>query len=214
MSAYHQAILIVDDHRLFAEGVRALLVSCGYTTVNILTASNDLVDRLKEYNLALMLLDITMNDIDGIALSIQIRKVYPAIKILIVSMHARRIYIEKAIQAGVEGYIIKNASEAELTLAVASLLKGERFFSDQIKEVLINSLSPSSRINEVTLTKREKDILQLMSEGYSTKEIGDRLFVSVNTVETHRKNMLLKTGLRNMAHLIKWAFENEQIQIP
>lgn len=213
MSAYYQSILIVDDHRLFAEGVRALLVSCGFTTVNILTASNDLVDRVKEYNPALMLLDITMNDIDGIALSVQIRKVYPAIKILIVSMHARRIYIEKALQAGVEGYIIKNASEAELTLAVASLLKGERFFSDQIKEVLINSLSPSSSINEVTLTRREKDILQLMSEGYSTKEIGDRLFVSVNTVETHRKNMFLKTGLRNMAHLIKWAFENEQIRI-
>ena len=206
-----QPILIIDDHRLFAEGLRSLLISWGYITVEVLTADNDLPARIGQYNPALMLVDITMNDIDGIALSAQIKKSYPVIKILIISMHARRIFIEKALQAGVDGYIIKNASDEELRAAVTGLLEGGRFFSNQIKEVLVNGLSPAAAANEVTLTKREKDILHLMADGYSTKEIADQLFVSINTVETHRKNMLFKTGLRNMAHLIKWALENGQL---
>jgi DNA-binding NarL/FixJ family response regulator len=204
-------ILIIDDHRLFAEGLRSLLISWGYTSVEVLTADNDLPDRIRDYQPALMLVDITMNDIDGIVLSAQIKKNYPAIKILIISMHARRIFIEKALQAGVDGYILKNASDEELKAAVAGLLEGGRFFSSQIKEVLVNGLSPATANKEVTLTRREKDTLQLMAEGYSTKEIADLLFVSINTVETHRKNMLFKTGLRNMAHLIKWALENGQL---
>jgi DNA-binding NarL/FixJ family response regulator len=203
-----QPILIIDDHRLFAEGLRSLLVSWGYTTVEILTVDSDLLKMIRHHNPALMLVDITMNDIDGIELSAQVKNVYPAIKILIISMHARRIFIEKALQAGVEGYIIKNASDEELRCAVTGLLEGGRFFSSQIKEVLVNGPSPATAVNEITLTRREKDILRLIAEGYSTKEIADRLFVSVNTVETHRKNMLFKSGLRNMAHLIKWALEN------
>lgn len=206
-----QSILIIDDHRLFAEGLRSLLVSWGYTAVDVLTADSDLLKMIRDYNPALMLVDITMNDIDGIVLSAQVKKLYPAIKILIISMHARRIFIEKALQAGVDGYIIKNASEEELRSAVVGLLEGGRFFSSQIKEVLVNGTSTATAVNDVILTRREKDILRLIAEGYSTKEIADRLFLSINTVETHRKNILFKSGLRNMAHLIKWAVENGQI---
>jgi DNA-binding NarL/FixJ family response regulator len=204
-------ILIIDDHRLFAEGLRSLLISWGYIAVEVLTPDCDLMEMIQVHNPALMLVDITMNDVDGIALSAQVKKAYPAIKILIISMHARRIFIEKALQAGVEGYIIKNASDEELRSAVTGLLEGGRFFSNQIKEVLVNGLSPATATNEIILTRREKDILQLIAEGYSTKEIAERLFVSINTVETHRKNMLFKSGLRNMAHLIKWAIESGQI---
>lgn len=206
-----QSILIIDDHRLFAEGLRSLLVSWGYTAVDVLTADSDLLKMIRDYKPALMLVDITMNDIDGIVLSAQVKKLYPAIKILIISMHARRIFIEKALQAGVDGYIIKNASEEELRSAVVGLLEGGRFFSSQIKEVLVNGTSTATAVNDVILTRREKDILRLIAEGYSTKEIADRLFLSINTVETHRKNILFKSGLRNMAHLIKWAVENGQI---
>ena len=204
-------ILIIDDHRLFAEGLRSLLISWGYMAIEVLTPDCDIMEKIRAHNPALLLVDITMNDIDGIALSAQIKKVYPAIKILIISMHARRIFIEKALQAGVDGYIIKNASDEELRSAVTGLLEGGRFFSSQIKEMLVNELSPATSTHEITLTRREKDILKLIADGYSTKEIADRLFVSINTVETHRKNMLFKSGLRNMAHLIKWALENGQL---
>jgi DNA-binding NarL/FixJ family response regulator len=207
----HQSILIVDDHRLFAEGISSLLVASGYTNIEILAGGSGLMDTLKIKCPDLLLMDITMDDLDGITLSMQVKKKYPAIRILIVSMHARRVYIEKALQAGVDGYIIKNASDEELKTAVASLLDNKRFFSPQISDILLKMAESADPVNEVTLTVREKEILKQLAEGYSTKEIADRLFLSVNTVETHRKNILFKTGLRNTAHLIKWGFESGQL---
>ncbi|THU39588.1 response regulator transcription factor [Niastella caeni] len=201
-----QPILIVDDHRLFAEGVRSLLSVNGFTFVNILSDGRQLASLLETQAPRLLLMDIAMEHIDGIELSAMVRKQFPAIKILIVSMYTKRIYIEKLLQTGIDGYLIKNAGDEELISTVCTILEGGRYFSPQVGDILLKSMHASS--GEAVLTPREKDVLQLIAEGYSTKEISSRLFVSVNTVETHRKNMLLKTGLRNVAHLIKWAYEN------
>lgn len=205
---HNQPILIVDDHRLFAEGVRSLLSVNGFTSVGILSDGRQLANLLEEHPPQLIMMDIAMENSDGIELSAMVRKHYPVIKILIVSMYARRIYIEKLLQTGIDGYIVKNAGDEELILAITSILEGERYFSPQVSDILMKSMLPSSSTTEVILTPREKDILKLLAEGYSTKEISSQLFVSINTIETHRKNMLLKTGLRNVAHLIKWAYEN------
>ena len=177
----HQPILIVDDHRLFAEGISALLVASGYTNIEILPGGNGLMDILKTKRFALLLMDIAMDDLDGIVLSAQVKKIYPDIKILIVSMHDRRVYIEKALQAGVDGYIIKNAGDEELKTAVATLLDNNRFFSPQISDILLKMTLSADPVKEVILTPREKEILQQLAEGFSTKEIADRLFLSVNT---------------------------------
>jgi DNA-binding NarL/FixJ family response regulator len=211
MTIFQEPIFIIDDHLLFAEGIRSLLAGCGYSTVSVFPGSNGLMELLQQHRPALLLLDISMGDVDGIRLSTLIKKNYPVIKILIISMHARRVYFEKALQAGVDGYIIKNAGDEELKTAVAALLGGRKYFSAQFTDILLSSMQLTSSSVEAALTSREKDILQLLADGYSTKEIAVRLFVSVNTVETHRKNMLFKTGLRNVAHLIKWAFENGQL---
>ena len=205
---YQHPILIVDDHRLFAEGVRSLLSANGFTAVSILSDSRQLATLLQTQPPVLLLLDIAMEHMDGMELSAMVRKQYPAIKILVVSMYAKRIYIEKLLQTGIDGYIIKNAGDEELKTAICTILAGEHYFSPQIGNLLLKSMHPSSATTEAVLTPREKDILQLLADGYSTKEISSHLFVSVNTVETHRKNMLLKTGLRNVAHLIKWAYDN------
>jgi DNA-binding NarL/FixJ family response regulator len=203
-----QPILIVDDHRLFAEGVRSLLSANGFSSVSILSDSRRLASILETQQPRLLLLDIAMEYVDGIDLSVMVRQRYPAIKILIVSMYAKRVYIEKLLQTGIDGYVIKNAGDEELKTAIVSILAGDRYFSPAISDILLKSMLPSSATTEVTLTPREKEILYLIAEGYSTKEISDRLFVSINTIETHRKNMLLKTGLRNVAHMVKWAYEN------
>jgi DNA-binding NarL/FixJ family response regulator len=207
---HDQQIIIIDDHLLFAEGVRSLLLSCGFTNISILTNGNTLPALLEEQSPALLLMDISMEGMDGIELSAIAKSKRPATKILIISMHTKRVYIEKALQAGVDGYIIKNASDDELKTAITTLLNGERFFSPEIGNILLKSMMPSSTV-EAVLTPREKDVLYLLAEGYSTKEISEKLFISINTIETHRKNMLFKTGLRNVAHLIKWAFENGQL---
>lgn len=208
---YDQSIIIIDDHLLFAEGVRSLLLTCGYTSISILTNGNTLPALLEQQSPALLLMDISMEGLDGIELSAITKSKRPSTKILIISMHTKRVYIEKALQAGVDGYIIKNASDDELKTAVSTLLNGERFFSPEIGNILLKSMMPSSTSVEAVLTPREKDVLYLLSEGFSTKEISEKLFISINTIETHRKNMLFKTGLRNVAHLIKWAFENGQL---
>lgn len=204
-----QLIIIIDDHLLFAEGVRSLLLSCGYTNIRILTNGTTLPALLDEQAPALLLMDISMEGMDGIELSAIAKGKRPATKILIISMHTKRIYIEKALQAGVDGYIIKNASDDELKTAITTLLNGERYFSPEIGNILLKSMMPS--FSEAVLTPREKEVLYLLAEGFNTKEISEKLFISINTIETHRKNMLFKTGLRNVAHLIKWAFENGQL---
>ena len=207
---YDQPIIIIDDHLLFAEGVRSLLLSCGFTNISILTNGNTLPALLEQQSPALLLMDISMEGMDGIELSAIAKSKRPATKILIISMHTKRVYIEKALQAGVDGYIIKNASDDELKTAITTLLNGERFFSPEIGNILLKSMMPST-VTEAVLTPREKEVLYLIAEGFSTKEISEKLFISINTIETHRKNMLFKTGLRNVAHLIKWAFENGQL---
>ena len=206
-----QLIIIIDDHLLFAEGVRSLLLSCGYTNIRILTNGTTLPALLDEQAPALLLMDISIPGMDGIELSAIAKGKRPATKILIISMHTKRIYIEKALQAGVDGYIIKNASDDELKTAIKTLLNGERYFSPEIGNILLKSMMPSAALSDAVLTPREKDVLHLLAEGFSTKEISEKLFISINTIETHRKNMLFKTGLRNVAHLIKWAFENGQL---
>lgn len=204
-----QLIIIIDDHLLFAEGVRSLLLSCGYTNIRILTNGTTLPALLDEQAPALLLMDISIPGMDGIELSALAKGKRPATKILIISMHTKRVYIEKALQAGVDGYIIKNASDDELKTAITTLLNGERYFSPEIGNILLQSRTPA--FSEAVLTPREKDVLHLLAEGFNTKEISEKLFISINTIETHRKNMLFKTGLRNVAHLIKWAFENGQL---
>lgn len=206
-----QPIIIVDDHRLFAEGLRSLLTLNGFEVTGILDSGQALLQLADNQMPGLLLLDISMEGIDGIELSAIIKKKYPAVRILIISMHSKRVYIEQLLHIGIDGYILKNAGDEELKTAVATILGGERYFSGRIRDIVLQSMLPSARHTEPVLTPREKSILYLIAEGNSTKEIATQLFVSINTVETHRKNMLLKTGLRNVAHLIKWAYENGQI---
>lgn len=202
-------ILIVDDHRLFASGVRLLLTGSGYQNIDVLSEARTLKEYLQQRSPDLILMDITLDDADGIILSATIKQQYPSVKILIVSMHVRRVYIEKAIQAGVDGYIEKNAPDEELKIGVAALLEGGRYFSARVAQALLKSWQSS--VADVALTPREKDVLRLIADGNSTKEIADQLFVSENTIEAHRKNMLFKTGLRNVAHLVKWALERGEL---
>ena len=205
------SIVIADDHRLFAEGLRSLLTDQGFEVRAIIENGAALLHLLEQEIPDLLLLDITMGEPDGISLSAIIKKEYPAIKILIISMHARQLFINKLLQIGVNGYILKNTGDEELHRAIATILNGDTYFSDKITDIVIKSRMPARPNVDPELTPRETNILQLIADGYSTREIAEKLFVSINTIESHRKNMLLKTGLRNVAHLVKWAYENGRI---
>ncbi|WP_343693973.1 response regulator transcription factor [Chitinophaga sp.] len=202
-----QFIIIIDDHRLFAEGVGSLLEGNGFNNIKILSGENQLGFQLQAAEPPLILLDLVMENADGIELAANIKLNYPAVKILVVSMHARRIYLEKLLKIGVEGYILKNVSNQEMVTAIRRILQGERYFSPMLGEMMLRNMT-EMEYTAAVLTPREKEILKLIAEGGSTKEIADQLSLSINTIETHRKNMLFKTGLRNVAQLIKWGYEN------
>lgn len=202
------SIFIVDDHQLFIEGLMALLKANKYTVTGHANSGKELFPILEKRQPDLLLMDIGMKDMDGVEVSASVKKLYPAIKILIISMDAKRVYLEKLVEAGVEGYILKSAGDEELKMAIHMIASGGTYFSPQVSDSIFQNMLAKGRQPDVILTPREKGIVKLIAEGMNTKEIADALNISVNTVESHRKNVLLKTGLKNVAHLIKWAFEN------
>lgn len=204
----HFSIIIVDDHQLFIEGLSALLRANNYNILGYANNAAELLTLLETQKPDLLLMDIGMKEMDGVELSAEVKKRYPHIKILIISMHAKRVYLEKLVDAGVEGYILKSAGDEELKSAISQIINGGTYYSPQVSDSILQNMLTRNHQSDVILTPREKDILKLIAEGMNTKEIAASLFISINTVESHRKNVLLKTGLKNVAHLIRWAYEN------
>lgn len=158
----------------------------------------------------LLISDINMPMMDGITLTSKVKKQYPNIKILILSMYEEKYIINKALTAGADGYISKNASKEIILEAIESCMKGERFISPTQDKFTKTSLKLNERkIKQVTLTKREKEILKLIAKEISNGEIAERLDISKRTVETHKKNMILKLGVQNTVGLVKIAIKND-----
>jgi DNA-binding NarL/FixJ family response regulator len=157
-------------------------------------------------------MDIDMGETSGIDMTIEIKKDYPEIKILTLSMHGEKNYIVKILEAGANGYILKNAGKEEIITAIQTVANGGTYFSSQVSEKLLEYLKHPSKqkkdiSKDVTLTEREIEILKLISEEYSNPEIAEKLFISVRTVDTHRRNLLEKLGVKNTAGLVKYAIK-------
>jgi DNA-binding NarL/FixJ family response regulator len=158
----------------------------------------------------LLILDISMPEMDGIELSKILKKKFPAIKILVVSTHSNVSIISRLIRIGVNGYLLKNAEKAELLKAINTIASGDNYFSEETEEKhLSNNLRIEKQVSTLTeLSSREKEILVLIAHEYNTAEIAEKTFISLNTVNTHRKNLLSKLNAKNTAGLVKYAVEN------
>jgi DNA-binding NarL/FixJ family response regulator len=157
---------------------------------------------LKSNDVDLVLLDINLPDISGIDLCRKITKDFPGVKVLGISTFGERSYISRMIENGASGYLIKNASAAEIQEAIETVMAGKLYLSVSI-ETLLKSKNNYAEIP--ALTKREKEILSLISEGYTTNQMAEKLFISPLTVESHRKNLLTKLNVNNTASLIRLA---------
>jgi DNA-binding NarL/FixJ family response regulator len=159
----------------------------------------------------LILMDVNMAGMDGIEATKQVRKNYPAVKVLMLTMFNTRDYIEKVLKAGAQGYILKNTGKEELNHAIEKVMNGESYFSKEVTERIMEGLQgkKTSAYDPmmVELTEREKDVLKLIAKELTTQEIADQLFISFNTVETHRKNLISKLNVRNIAGLVKYAVQ-------
>ena len=209
-------ILIVDDHPLFLKGIADILA--GEKKLELAGVAEDGAAALKELKakkpVHLLITDVSMPDMDGIELSRKVKQLYPATKILVLSVHCDRPTLMKLMDCGIDGFLSKNAGSKELLKAVYDLFRGGSFFSDEVKEAFFKTAGPESKKSKtlLQLTQREKEILKLLAKEYTTPEIAEMLFISPLTVETHRKNMLRKLDVRGTVGLVRRAVQSGLIE--
>ena len=214
----HCRIVLADDHTILREGLRALLESDPKFKV-IGEAENGMEAIRISLNLKpdLVLMDLSMPKIHGFEAIKEIKKQAPAIKIIALTVHKREEYILTTLQAGADGYILKDANHLELIRAIKSVLEGKRYLSPEISGTVIDGYLSGrrefeSKSNWDTLTQREREVLKLVAEGNTTKEIAGYLFISAKTVEKHRTNLMRKLDLHNIAALTAFAMEKRLIK--
>jgi len=209
-------ILIADDHKLFREGLKTLLSNSEEIEV-ISQAENgrEAIDKAKILKPDIVIMDISMPIISGIEATGILLKEMPEVKVIALSMHSERYFVKGMLDAGAYGYLFKNCDYDELISSIKSVYNGNKYLSHEITEVLIDEYieKPSIVGKDSGLSAREIEILKLIAEGVSSNDIADKLFVSVKTVGTHKKNILEKLNLNTTADLVKYAIKKSIITV-
>ena len=208
-----QTILIVDDHPFFREGLKSLLArSSKYRIVGEAGSGDEALRKVKELNPDLIIMDISLPDGSGIDVTHEIKEFLPNTQIVILSMHLKIDYIVKAFRSGAIGYITKDSATEKLLECLETVSKGEYYMDSSLSHAVVEGLVKTrEQEKEITttgysaLTPREQEILRLLAEGLSTKEIGEKLFISPKTVENHRSNILSKLDLHSTVELVRYA---------
>ena len=209
-------LLLVDDHQIIRDGIRFYFEEDKEFTIED-EAENGVqaLELLKEKSYDIVLTDINMPEMDGVDLMKNIKEQYPDQKVLVLSMFNEAAYINKMIALGANGYILKKSTKNELVDAIKKILSGGDHYSDEVYKTIIGNIAgrkPKQRLTlETDLSEREKEILVLITNEYSNQEIADRLFISIRTVETHKRNLLEKTGCKNVAGLVMYAVERNLV---
>ena len=204
-------VLIADDHQMFIDGIKALLKDVVDITV-VAEALNGLkaLSQLAATDIDVALLDINMPELNGLETCRDIVSRYPQVKVLMLTMHNRANYIRQFVDLGAKGYILKNTGKAELIQAIRTVHQGQTYFSQAVTQTLINSMQANS--DQVHLSPREQQILELIIQEKGTKEIAEALRIGKETVTTHRKNLLRKFEVDNTAGLVREAIRKGFIE--
>ena len=204
-------IVVTDDHGLFRKGLMGLLA--GVADLEVVGEAADGLEllnllNLKKANPHLVILDISMPSLRGIEAIREIKAIQPDVKILIVTMHKDKEYLYQALAAGADGYFLKRDADTELFVAIEKIRKGKVYVSPHLSEDMENDWeNMRAGFGRPILTNREREVLKLIAEGKSNKDIADVLFVSVHTVERHRANMMEKLNVKKTADLVKYAIQ-------
>ncbi len=205
-------ILLVDDHQMMRDGLRAILSAKeGIVVVGEADDGRKALEAAQELNPDVVVMDVGMPEMNGIEASRRILRELPQVKVIALSTHADKRYVLNMIAAGAAGYVLKEAAGEDLVRAVEAVCRGEHYLSPQITGVVFEPMlgrvprkSPEGGGYEV-LGAREREVLQLLAEGLTSKEIAARLELSTKTIETHRRNISQKLGLKSIAELTKYA---------
>jgi DNA-binding NarL/FixJ family response regulator len=209
-------ILLADDHKIVRDGIKLMLESQpGIEVVAEVSNGKEALEILDDTLIDLVVMDINMPEMDGITATKEIKEKYNDVKVLALTMSNDDLHIRQMIQAGASGYIMKSAGRNELKDAIMTIVNGKHYFSDEathsIMMDLVKGKGKSSSSELVHITDRELEILELIIKEFTNQEIAEKLFISSRTVDAHRRNLLQKTGARNTAGLVKYAFQNNII---
>ena len=205
-------VLLADDHQIVLDGLSLLLEMENDIQKVEGVLDGSMVLKVLEYaKVDVAVIDVEMPNMDGIAATLAIKEKYPQVKVLILTMYNEENFITQLIQAGASGYILKNRGKEELVDAIRKVANGGEYFGEAVTKALVNSIKTPKKRNDndlVTFTKREEEVLKLIADGLSTPQIAEKLFIAHSTVETHRRNLIDKTGVANSKALIKYAYKN------
>ena len=204
-------IILADDHAMFRQGIKNILE--GAEEMEVVGEADDglkLLELLKKVTPDMVILDISMPNLRGLEATREIKIISPDVKVLILTMHKDKEYVYYAIAAGAEGYLLKEDADTELFAAIEKIRQGGHYISPLLSGELTHELIQTSRNGKLTpqydpLTIREREVLKLIAEGISNKEIAGLLYISIRTVEHHRANIMQKLNIKQTANLVKYA---------
>ena len=199
-------LLLADDHALVRAGMRALLSELNGVEVVAETGDGlEALQLIREKKPDLALLDITMPGLNGLDVAARVTKELPRTKVIIVSMHGDDESVRRALLSGASGYLLKHSDRAELEMALRAVARGDTWLSPAVSKTVMTAFAASARTGYEVLTPRQREVLQLIAEGLSTKEIAARLGVGLKTVESHRTELMERLGIHGVAGLVRYA---------
>lgn len=203
-------LLLVDDHHIVLDGIKALLDEVeGFDCIATADNGQKALDMLNVFDVDVVLMDIDMPIMNGMEATKRIKKEYPKVRVISLTQHSERGMVQKLLDCGSDGYLLKNIAQDELTTAIRRVYNGENVFSSEVTMRLEGkAVEKNASGIDVELTEREIEILSLISEGLSSKQVGEKLFISPRTVDTHRTNLMNKLDIHNIAGLIRFALKN------
>jgi DNA-binding NarL/FixJ family response regulator len=211
-------ILIADDHDLVRRGLKALIQSCpGWQVCAEAHTGSEAIAKAEQTKPDIVILDISMPELNGVEAGRRIRKASPNTEVLILSVHYTDQLIRDILDAGIRGYIVKSDSDRDLIVALEALSNHKPFFTSKATEVMLTNYNQGTRVNldeiiKGRLTTREREVVQLLSEGRRSKEVASVLGISVKTAETHRANIMRKLEIHSVSELVRYAVRNQIIE--
>jgi len=217
MSLIPTRVLLVDDHTLVRAGVRRILEAhAGIRVVGEVPDGDQAIAELEAGGVDVVVLDLTMPGRDGFTVLAEIQRRWPAVRVIVLTMHSSGEYVARAVHEGAKGYLLKDSAVQDLVAAIEAVMEGGEYYSPAVQRSLADALRQGERSPSPLdqLTEREREVLRLVAEGLATKEIAARLFISTRTVETHRANLMRKLDLHSVALLTQFAIREGLVRQP
>jgi DNA-binding NarL/FixJ family response regulator len=204
-------IILADDHRIFRKGLKSLLSE--KENIEVLAEADngdEALEAARKYKPEIVIMDIAMPKMDGIEATRRIRERFPDTEVVVLSMHAKKAYIDQVLKAGAKGYVLKDSDEENLLSAIETVHSGGYYLDSPIADQVLSDYFSDKSKREIKkqadpLSEREREVLRLLAEGHSNQEVADTLYISRKTVENHRANIVRKTGIQGQVGLTKYA---------